>query len=137
MKTVLGRFGKNKMLNLSFYRNKVILVTGHTGFKGSWLAKILLMSGAKVIGYSLDAPTIPNLFSILGIKKDIVSIKGDVRDLKHLCKVFNKYQPEIVFHLAAQPIVRASYELPVYTYDVNVMGTVNLCECVRLSKSVN
>lgn len=121
---------------LEFYRGKTILITGHTGFKGSWLTKILVMSGAKVIGYSLDAPTIPNLFSILDLKKSIISIKGDVRDLKHLKRVFDKYQPEIVFHLAAQPIVRTSYELPVYTYDVNVMGTVNLCECVRLSKSV-
>lgn len=121
---------------LEFYRGKTVLITGHTGFKGSWLTKILVMSGAKVIGYSLDAPTIPNLFSILDLKKNIISIKGDVRDLKHLKRVFDKYQPEIVFHLAAQPIVRTSYEVPVYTYDVNVMGTVNLCECVRLSKSV-
>ena len=121
---------------LEFYKGKTVLITGHTGFKGSWLTKILVMSGAKVIGYSLDAPTNPNLFSILYLKKDMVSINGDVRDLKHLKKVFEKYQPEIVFHLAAQPIVRTSYELPVYTYDVNVMGTVNVCECVRLTKSV-
>lgn len=121
---------------LEFYRGKTVLITGHTGFKGSWLTKILTMSGAKVIGYSLDVPTNPNLFSILDLKKKIVSIKGDIRDFKLLKKVFAKYQPEIVFHLAAQPIVRASYELPVYTYDVNVMGTVNVCECVRLTKSV-
>lgn len=121
---------------LEFYKGKTVLITGHTGFKGSWLTKILVMSGAKVIGYSLKAPTNPNLFEILQLKNQIVSIVGDVRDFKHLKKVFDKYQPEIVFHLAAQPIVRTSYECPVYTYDVNVMGTVNICECVRLSKSV-
>lgn len=130
----LGRFGRTKMLE--FYKGKTVLITGHTGFKGSWLTKILIMAGAKVIGYSLEAPTEPNLFAILGLEKQIVSIKGDIRDLEHLREVFEKYQPEIVFHLAAQPIVRTSYELPVYTYDVNVMGTVNICECVRLTKSV-
>lgn len=127
---LLGRNGKNKM-DLSFYKNKVVLITGHTGFKGSWLSKILIMNGAKVVGYSLEPPTNPNLFSYLNLDKQIVSVVGDVRDLKKLNKVFDKYQPEIVFHLAAQPIVRTSYQEPVYTYDVNVMGTVNVCECVR------
>ena len=123
-------------MDLSFYRNKVVLITGHTGFKGSWLSKILIMSGAKVVGYSLEPPTVPNLFSILELEDQMVSIIGDIRDLDKLNKVFDRYQPEIVFHLAAQPIVRTSYECPVYTYDVNVMGTVNICECIRKHPSV-
>ncbi|MDI9504346.1 MAG: CDP-glucose 4,6-dehydratase [Bacillota bacterium] len=125
-----GRNGKTKM-DLSFYKDKVVLITGHTGFKGSWLSKILIMAGAKVVGYSLEPPTNPNLFSYLTLGKQMISIIGDVRDLKKLNEVFDKHQPEIVLHLAAQPIVRTSYEEPVYTYDVNVMGTVNICECVR------
>lgn len=123
-------------MNLDFYKDKVILVTGHTGFKGSWLSKILIMSGAKVVGYSLKPPTNPNLFSLLGLENEMVSIIGDIRDFTHLNNVFDKYQPEIVFHLAAQPIVLDSYENPKYTYDTNVMGTVNICECVRLHNSV-
>lgn len=125
-----GRNGKTKM-DLSFYKDKVVLITGHTGFKGSWLSKILIMAGAKVVGYSLEPPTNPNLFSYLSLGKQMISIIGDVRDLNKLNEVFDKHQPEIVLHLAAQPIVRASYEEPVYTYDVNVMGTINICECVR------
>ena len=123
-------------MDLSFYKNKIILITGHTGFKGTWLCKILVNAGAKVVGYSLEPPTNPNLFSLSKIEKDIVSIIGDVRDFQHMKSVFDKYQPEIVFHLAAQPIVRDSYKDPKYTYDVNVMGTVNILECVRLTNSV-
>ena len=123
-------------MDLSFYKGKTVLITGHTGFKGSWLSKILLMSGAKVIGYSLESPTNPNLFSYLKLEEQMVSIIGDIRDLKKLNEVFDRYQPEIVFHLAAQPIVRESYKDPVYTYDTNVMGTVNICECVRNHKCV-
>ncbi|MGI6714002.1 MAG: CDP-glucose 4,6-dehydratase [Bacilli bacterium] len=123
-------------MDLSFYKNKVVLVTGHTGFKGAWLSKILLMHGAKVVGYALQPPTEPNLFSILQLEKQMVSVIADIRDLKKLDQVFNKYQPEIVFHMAAQPIVRESYKEPVYTYDVNVMGTVNVCECVRTHSGV-
>ena len=124
------------MLDLSFYKNKVVLITGHTGFKGTWLCKILINSGAKVIGYSLEAPTNPNLFSLSGIENEMISIIGDVRDYDHLKSVFDKYKPELVLHLAAQPIVRDSYKDPKYTYDVNVMGTVNILECVRLTPSV-
>lgn len=124
------------MLDLSFYKNKTVLVTGHTGFKGTWLCKILINAGAKVIGYALEAPTNPNLFELSKVEKNMVSIIGDVRDLKHLKEVFDKYQPEIVLHLAAQPIVRDSYKMPVYTYETNVMGTVNVLECVRLTPSV-
>ena len=123
--------------DLSFYRGKTVLVTGHTGFKGSWLSEILLLTGAKVVGYSLEAPTNPSLFELLSLKDRMISITGDVRDFKHLKEVFDKYQPEIVLHLAAQPIVRASYEEPLYTYETNVIGTANLLECVRLSKSVS
>lgn len=123
-------------MDLSFYKDKVVLITGHTGFKGSWLSKILILNGAKVVGYSLESTTNPNLFSILGLEKQMVSIIGDVRDLKKLNEVFDRYQPEIVLHLAAQPIVRTSYQEPVYTYDVNVMGTVNVCECVRTHSCV-
>ena len=122
--------------DLSFYRGKTVLLTGHTGFKGSWLSEILLLAGAKVVGYSLAAPTNPSLFDLLGLKDRMISIAGDIRDFKHLKKVFDEYKPEIVLHLAAQPIVRTSYEEPLYTYETNVMGTANLLECVRLSKSV-
>lgn len=118
-------------MDLSFYKNKTVLITGHTGFKGSWLSEILILAGAKVIGYSLEPPTTPNLFTYLKLKDKMVSIIADIRDLDKLNKVFEEHQPEIVFHLAAQPIVRISYSEPVYTYDVNVMGTVNICECVR------
>lgn len=123
-------------MSLLFYRNKKVLVTGHTGFKGTWLCKILINAGADVVGYSLDAPTNPNLFELSKIKKDMVSINGDIRDFKHLKEVFDKYQPELVFHLAAQPIVRDSYKDPKYTYETNVIGTVNILECVRLTPSV-
>ena len=121
---------------LSFYTNKRVLITGHTGFKGTWLCKMLINAGANVVGYSLKAPTNPNLFELSRIEKDMVSIIGDVRDYHHLKEVFDRYQPELVFHLAAQPIVRDSYRNPKYTYETNVIGTVNILECVRLTPSV-
>lgn len=124
------------MFDLSFYKGKKVLVTGHTGFKGSWLCKMLANAGAEVTGYSLNPPTSPSLFEIAGIERDIHSIIGDIRDLEALKKAFDEAQPEIVLHLAAQPIVRDSYKDPVYTYETNVMGTVNICECVRQSKTV-
>lgn len=124
------------MFNLEFYRNKKVLVTGHTGFKGSWLCKLLENYGAEVIGYSLNPPTEPSLFKIANIESDVKSIIGDIRDLSKLKEVFDDFQPEIVLHLAAQPIVRDSYKDPVYTYETNVIGTVNICECVRKSNSV-
>lgn len=124
------------MFDLEFYRNKKVLVTGHTGFKGSWLCKLLENYGAEVIGYSLNPPTEPSLFKIANIESDVKSIIGDIRDLSKLKEVFDDFQPEIVFHLAAQPIVRDSYKDPVYTYETNVIGTVNICECVRKSSSV-
>lgn len=123
-------------MNLDFYKGKKVLVTGHTGFKGSWLSKILVLAGADVTGYSLEPPTNPNLFDIAGLDGKINSVIGDIRDFDRLKKVFDDFKPEIVFHLAAQPIVITSYEQPKYTYETNVMGTVNIMECVRLSDSV-
>lgn len=124
------------MIDLSFYKNKKVLITGHTGFKGTWLCKILINEGAIVCGYSLEPPTTPSLFELSDVEKNMTSIIGDIRDYEYLKKTFDDFQPEIVFHLAAQPIVRDSYKNPKYTYDVNVMGTVNICECVRLTQSV-
>lgn len=124
------------MSNVSFFKNRTVLVTGHTGFKGTWLCKILINAGAKVVGYSLNPPTNPNVFSLSKIEGQMTSIIGDIRDYQKLKKVFDEHQPEIVLHLAAQPIVRDSYKEPLYTYEVNVIGTANVLECVRLSKSV-
>ena len=123
-------------MDLSFYKGKKVLVTGHTGFKGTWLCRILINVGAQVTGYSLNPPTEPNLFSMADVESRMNSVIGDIRDLDHLKKVFEQTQPEIVLHLAAQPIVRDSYKDPVYTYETNVMGTVNICECVRLNPCV-
>lgn len=123
-------------MDMSFYKGKTVLITGHTGFKGSWMCKLLSMAGAKVIGYSLNPPTTPSLFELSGVEKEIVSVIGDIRDLAKLNETMQKYRPEIVIHMAAQPIVRESYAKPVYTYETNVMGTVNICEAVRLCDSV-
>lgn len=125
-------------MNLSgdFYKGKKILLTGHTGFKGTWMCRVLLEMGAEVTGYALEPPTVPAVFDLVGAEHDIRSIKGDIRDLEHLRKVFGDVRPEIVIHMAAQPLVRESYKNPVYTYDVNVMGTVNVLECTRLTDSV-
>ena len=126
-----------KMKELTdFYRDKRVLVTGHTGFKGAWLCRILTLAGAKVTGYSLEPPTDPSLFEIVGLEDIMDSVIGDIRNLKGLKDVFERVRPEVVFHLAAQPIVRDSYKEPVYTYETNVMGTVNVMECVRLTDSV-
>ncbi len=125
-----------EMVNLSFFKNKKVFVTGHTGFKGSWLCKILIMVGANVIGYSLEPTTNPNLFTLLDIEKSMHSIIGDIRDLNSLKRAIIDAEPEIVFHLAAQPIVRESYVNPVDTYSINVMGTVNILEACRNIKSI-
>ena len=124
------------MPDLGFYKGKKVLVTGHTGFKGAWLCRILINAGAKVTGYSLQPSSEPNLFSLADIEDKMDSVIGDIRDLIQLKQTFDKCQPEIVLHLAAQPIVRDSYKEPVYTYETNVMGTVNICECVRIHPSV-
>jgi len=119
-----------------FYKNKKIMVTGNTGFKGSLLCHILQYMGSVVQGYSLEAPTHPSLFGILKQDACVNTYIGDIRNYKELMKVFEEFQPEIVFHLAAQPIVRESYMNPLYTYETNVMGTVNLFECIRNSNCV-
>ncbi len=121
---------------LSFFKNKRVFITGHTGFKGSWLSFLLVKAGAQVTGYSLHAPTEPNLFGLLGLEDKMTSVIGDIRDREMLTKAFDGAAPEIVLHLAAQPIVRESYSNPAYTYETNVMGTVNILECVRLSSTV-
>ena len=125
-----------EMMDLSFYEGKKVLLTGHTGFKGAWMSVVLVNAGAEVIGYSSCSKTDTRLFDICGIRNQITHIKGDVRDLDHLLDVFDAYQPEIVIHMAAQPLVRLSYEKPVDTYSTNVMGTVNICEAVRRTASV-
>ena len=124
------------MLDMSFYKNKKILITGHTGFKGSWMCQVLLMAGADITGYALKPPTNPALFEICQLENQINSVTGDIRDLAHLKETFEAARPEIVIHMAAQPLVRESYQNPVYTYDTNVMGTVNVLECVRTSPFV-
>ena len=118
-------------MDISFYKGKRVFVTGHTGFKGTWLCRILVNAGAIVTGYSLEPPTSPDLFSLAGLENKMTSIIGDIRDLPALQKAFDEAKPEIVLHLAAQPIVRDSYKDPRYTYETNVMGTVNILECVR------
>lgn len=122
--------------NLNFYKGKKVLVTGHTGFKGTWLCRILQELGAEVTGYSQKPPTDPSIFTLTDLESQIHSVIGDIRDLEHMIQVFKETQPEIVFHLAAQPIVRESYKNPVNTYETNVMGTVNVLEAVRQCGSV-
>ncbi len=116
---------------LDFYKGKRVLVTGHTGFKGTWMCMLLVQAGAQVTGYALEPPAEPSVYALSGIEDKMYSVTGDIRDLEHLRSVFDETEPEIVIHMAAQPIVRESYRNPVYTYEVNVMGTVNILECVR------
>jgi CDP-glucose 4,6-dehydratase len=118
----------------NIYKNKKVLITGHTGFKGSWLTSWLLNLGAEVAGYSVDIPTNPSHFDKLNIEKKINHNIGDVRDFNSLSKVFDEFKPEFVFHLAAQPLVRDSYNIPKETFEVNVLGTLNVLECIRLFK---
>jgi CDP-glucose 4,6-dehydratase len=122
---------------LEVYKNKRVLVTGHTGFKGAWLSLWLSYLGAEVAGYSLKPPTTPSLFDVINLKDKMISIEGDIRDENKLKEVFQQCNPEIVFHLAAQPLVRLSYIEPKLTYETNVMGTLNLLEAARAAKSVN
>ena len=125
-----------KNFDLTFYKGKKVLVTGHTGFKGSWLCRMLLDLGAEVTGYSLEPPTEPALFTLADLGSQMNSVIGDIRNLDRLMQVFQETRPEIVLHLAAQPIVRESYKNPVYTYETNVMGTVNILECIRQTDTV-
>lgn len=122
--------------DLGFYKNKKVMLTGHTGFKGSWMSVMLANAGASVIGYSTCSKPETRLFDLCGIKDQITHIKGDVRNFAYLLSVCSEYKPEIVIHMAAQPIVRDSYKDPVGTYSTNVMGTVNICEAVRQISSV-
>lgn len=124
------------MFDMCFYKGKKVFLTGHTGFKGSWMSVMLVNAGAEVIGYSSCSKSEGRLFDLCGIKNQITHIKGDVRDLDFLISSMQKYQPDIVIHMAAQPIVRDSYKDPVRTYSTNVMGTVNICEAVRHTPSV-
>ena len=112
------------------------MVTGHTGFKGSWLCSILIKAGADVTGYALEPPTYPSLFEIAKVGESMHSVIGDIRDMAELKSAFDTAKPEVVLHLAAQPLVRESYRDPRGTYETNVMGTVNILECVRLSNTV-
>lgn len=121
---------------LSFYKNKKVFITGHTGFKGTWLTRILLLAGADITGYSLEAPTNPSIFEQTRTAMHIKSITGDVRNADKLKKSMLEAKPDIVLHLAAQPIVLMSYKEPVVTYETNVMGTVNILESVRSCSSV-
>jgi CDP-glucose 4,6-dehydratase len=123
-------------VNFSFYKNKKIFITGHTGFKGTWLCRILLWAGADITGYALEPPTVPSLFAQTKTAKDIHSLTGDVRDRDALVKAVRQAGPDIIFHLAAQPLVRLSYREPAATYETNVMGTVNILEALRLSPEV-
>ena len=122
--------------DLRFYKEKKVLLTGHTGFKGAWMSTMLVNAGAKVIGYSSCSKTEERLFDLCGVKDQIAHIKGDVRNLDYLLEIFKIYQPEIVIHMAAHPIVRLSYADPVSTYSTNVMGTVNVCEAIRQTSSI-
>lgn len=123
-------------MNRTFWKGKRVLITGHTGFKGSWLSIWLLSMGAEVIGYALEPHTESDNFVLTGLSKRMTDIRGDIRDKAYLQEAFDKYQPEIVFHLAAQPLVLTSYENPYETYEVNVMGTLNVLEAIRFTKSV-
>jgi len=118
------------------FKGKTIFVTGHTGFIGTWTTLWLHSLGAKVIGYSKNIPTVPSLFEILDLKNNITHVIGDVNDAKHLNDCLTKYNPEIVFHLAAQSIVKTSYDTPIETFQTNVMGTANVLESIRKISSV-
>lgn len=123
-------------MDISWYNGKKVLVTGHTGFKGSWLCQTLLLAGADVTGYAQKPPTDPSLFCVAGLGDRMKSVEGDIRDLNRLSEIFKAERPEIVIHMAAQPLVKESYKNPVYTYETNVMGTVNVLECVRQNDCV-
>ena len=132
----MDKMGIKKGLDLTFFKDKKVLITGHTGFKGTWMCEVLSNSGAKITGYSLAPDSDLSLYQICDMDKKVNSVIGDISDLNKLMDVFESVRPEIVIHMAAQPIVRESYKNPVYTYQTNVMGTVNVCEAVRLSSSV-
>jgi CDP-glucose 4,6-dehydratase len=123
------------MMN-SFWKEKKVLITGHTGFKGSWLSLWLQKLGAEVIGYSLNPPSTPAMFELACVDQNMISVEGDVTDYRNLFEVIHKYEPEIIFHMAAQSLVRKSYQEPINTFATNVMGTVHLLEASRYTNSV-
>src|SRR3989338_2204238 len=135
-----GRFGKCTMGRLSelqtFYRGKRVLITGHTGFKGGWLAFWLHALGAEIVGYALPPSTTPNFFEAVKLNKKIISVLGDIRNREMIGNIFKQHRPEIVFHMAAQTLVKHSYREPVETYETNVMGTVHILEACRTTPSV-
>lgn len=122
-------------MNLDFFKNKTILITGNTGFKGSWISEILYIAGANIIGYALE-PEKESLYNILNLKNKTTSIYGDIRDLKKLEETIKKYKPEIIIHMAAQPLVLESYKNPHYTFETNIMGTINILEAIRTTDCV-
>lgn len=121
---------------MQVFKKKKVLVTGHTGFKGSWLSEWLITLGADLSGFSIDIPTRPSHFEQLELAKRMKDLRGDIRDFSQLKKTIQENKPEIIFHLAAQPLVRASYDQPLETFQANTMGTANLLEAVRLTPSV-
>ena len=133
---VQGRGALETLVNASFWKDRRVLVTGHTGFKGSWLTLWLRELGAAVTGYALEPPTSPSLFSLAGVQEDCRDLRGDIGNASLLADIFEAANPEIVFHLAAQPLVRESYRDPRETWRVNVMGTLELLETCRRSASV-
>jgi len=126
----------DKKNSKNFWKSKKVLITGHTGFKGAWLSFILNSKGAEVIGFALPPHTKPSIFETLKLPEKITSIYGDIRDLGHITSVINKYKPEILIHIAAQPLVKKSYKEPLATFQTNAMGTVNMLEAIRLTNSV-
>src|SRR3989339_597364 len=136
IKIIWNLFGKMMKhlggnMNKKFWENKKVLITGHTGFKGSWMSIWLCEFGAKVIGYSLDPLSKIDNFELSKIKEKIIDIRGDIRDYEKIYCTINQYKPDIIFHMAAQPLVRKSYKSPKETYDVNIGGTVNVLEAIR------
>ena len=124
-------------MNAAFWKGKKVLITGHTGFKGSWLSLWLNNMGADIVGVSLEPPTKPSLYEQAQVADGMISLRGDIRDLDKMKSIFSEHQPEIVFHLAAQPLVRYSYSEPVETYATNVMGTLHILEAIRECQSVH
>jgi CDP-glucose 4,6-dehydratase len=124
------------VVDFSFYKNKKVFITGHTGFKGTWICQVLLAARAEVTGFALEPPTVPSLFVQTGMERNIHSITGDVRNREALIKAVQDTRPDIVFHLAAQPLVRHSYQEPAMTYETNVMGTVNVLDALRLTPGI-
>jgi CDP-glucose 4,6-dehydratase len=133
---ISGFMDFDRTMLTSFYKNKKVFITGHTGFKGTWLCRVLLQAGAEITGYALEAPAVQSLFVQTKTAKGICSIIGDVRDRETLVKAVEDAKPDIIFHLAAQPLVRLSYREPAKTYETNMMGTVNILEALRLSPAV-